>query len=173
MRGARHLSALAIVMVAVVLQVSLVSRIRIGGVSPDIVILAVTSLALLTDSVRGAAWGFVAGIALALCAGIELGPHAIVAVIVGYTAGRLGEQLVTDEHPAPPIVVGALGAAAMQVGRPVIDYVLWLSSSVNGAVFRDAAIVMLVDAVLALPAYRLIRRIAGGRDSFVDVGVEV
>jgi rod shape-determining protein MreD len=151
-----------LVLVVVLLQVSIVQRIEVGDASPDLVVLVVVSLALLSNSVDGAATGFLAGLSLALFAALPLGPHALIATLVGYFAGRWGEALVTDEHPLPPLVVGVVATFAMQMGRPLLDFLVNPYASAAGGLWDDVAIVTLTNAVLAIPVYALVRRVMYG-----------
>src|SRR5689334_5090969 len=103
--GAR-IASVVLVLVAALVQVSILHRIEIGSASPDLLILVVASIALLTGSVSGAAHGFLAGFALAVFAALPLGPHALMGTLIGFAIGRVGDVLTTDEHPVPPLLAG-------------------------------------------------------------------
>ena len=151
-----------IVLVAVLVQVTIVQRIEVGDASPDLVVLVVVAIALLTNSVEGAAAGFAAGVAIGLFAALPLGPHAMIGTMVGYLAGRWGEVLVTDEHPLPPLVAGVAATLAMQVGRPMLDFLVNPAASAAGGVLGDVAIVTITNAMLAIPVYAIVRRLVYG-----------
>ncbi|MCW2926415.1 MAG: Rod shape-determining protein MreD [Thermoleophilia bacterium] len=155
--GARIASVLLVLFAALV-QVSIVHRIEVGSASPDVLILVVASIALLTGSVSGAAHGFLAGVALATFAALPLGPHALVGTLIGFAIGRVGDALATDDHPIPPLLAGIFAALTMQLGEPLVEFLVNPAvSGVDGLVGR-AALVTLISAVLAVPVYVVVRR---------------
>lgn len=155
----RSVVTICLVLVTVLLQVSVVQRIEVGDASPDLIVLVVVSLALLTSSVDGAVAGFVSGLAVALFAALALGPHALIGTLVGYFAGRWGEVLVTDEHPLPPLFAGVIATFAMQVGLPLVDFLVSPYATAAAGMWDDVAIVTMTNAVLAIPVYAVVRRI--------------
>jgi rod shape-determining protein MreD len=156
--GAR-IAGLLLVLGAALLQVSIIFRIEVGGASPDVLVLVVASIALLTGSLSGAAYGFAAGVALAVFAAVALGPHALVGTLIGYTVGRVGEALVTDDHPVPPLVAGVVATAAMQVGRPLVEFLVNPAIGRVDGLWTQAALVTLISSVLAVPTYLFVRRV--------------
>lgn len=156
--GAR-IASISLVVVAALLQVSIVYRIELGNASPDLLILVVASIALLTGSLSGASHGFIAGVAIALFAGIPLGPHALVGTLVGYAIGRVGEALVTDDHPVPPLVAGVFATSTMQVGRPLVEFLVNPSIGSVDGLWTQAILVTVISSVLAVPTYLGVRRL--------------
>lgn len=154
----RKLLVLLVIVTAVLLQVTIVQRLEVGNASPDLVVLVIVAIALLTNSVEGAAVGFTAGLTLGLFAALPLGPHAMIGTLVGYFAGRWGEALVTDEHPLPPLVAGIVATLFMQVGRPMLDFLVNSTASAAGGLWSDVLIGTITNAVLAIPVYALVRR---------------
>lgn len=155
--GARIAGAL-LVLVAALVQVSIAYRIEVGDAYPHVLILTVSSLALLTGSVNGAAYGFLAGVLIATFAALPLGTHALMATLIGYTIGRVGEALVTDDHPLPPLVAGVMATLTMQLGRPLVEFLVNPDiGHVDGFVGR-AAMMTVISSVLAVPVYLLVRR---------------
>jgi rod shape-determining protein MreD len=154
-----RIGSVMLVLVAALVQVSIMFRIEIGDAYPNVLILVVASIALLTGSVSGAAHGFLAGVAVATFAALPLGTHALMGTLIGYTIGRVGEALVTDDHPVPPLLAGVFATLAMQLGQPLVEFL------VNPAVgqvhgFVGKAIMMtIISSVLAVPVYLLVRRV--------------
>jgi rod shape-determining protein MreD len=163
--GAR-IAGVLLVVIAALLQVSIIYRIEVGGASPDLLVLVVASIALLTGSVSGAGYGFLAGVVLALFAAVPLGPHALVGTLVGYAIGRVGEALVTDDHPVPPLVAGIVATAAMQVGRPLVEFLVNPAIGHVDGLWTQAALVTLISSVLALPVFLLVRRVLVAANAF-------
>jgi len=75
------------------LQATLISRVAIWGVFPDLPLLLVVSWGLLHGSRQGLLWGFVAGIVLDLFSGAPFGAATVPLMAVGFMAG-LGENVV-------------------------------------------------------------------------------
>jgi rod shape-determining protein MreD len=154
-----RIACVVLVLVAALVQVSIAYRIEIGAAYPHVLVLVVASIALLTGSIPGAVNGFIAGIALATFAAMPLGTHALMLVLIGYAAGRIGEVLVTDDHPVPPLLVGIVATLTMQLGRPLVEFLVNPDvASLEGVVGR-AAMMTVISSVLALPTYLLVRRV--------------
>lgn len=152
-------TAALLVLFAALVQVSIGYRIEIADASPDLLILVVVSCALLGGSIEGAALGFLAGIALATFGAVPVGPHALVATLLGYAAGRVGEAVVTDDHPAPPLVAGMVAAAGMQIGWPLVEFLVSPGVTSVGGLWGRALLVTALSAIFAVPVYLLVRRV--------------
>lgn len=154
-----RLTAVLLVLLAALVQVSIGHRVEIANASPDLLILVVVSCALLGGSIEGAALGFLAGIALAVFGAVPMGTHALVATLLGFAAGRVGEVIVTDDHPAPPLVAGMVAAAGMQVGVPLVEFLVNPAVTSVDGLWSSALLVTALSAVLAVPAYLVVRRV--------------
>ncbi|HLH59867.1 MAG TPA: rod shape-determining protein MreD [Streptosporangiaceae bacterium] len=110
----RALISLAVVLVALIAQVTIVNRLALpGGSGPDLVLLAVVALALTGGPMPGMLTGFLAGLALDVAppASHTIGQYALVFCLVGYFCGRL-----SDLGDASPALYVAISAAAAAVG---------------------------------------------------------
>jgi len=168
--GARTTSV-CLVLVAALVQVSLGYRIDFMGATPNVLILVVSSIALLTGSVSGAAHGFVAGLAVAMFSGIAIGPYALIATLIGFGVGRLGEALITDEHPVPPLVAGIIATAAVQLGVPLVTFLVSPTSPSLDGLWGDTFLITTFSAVLTLPIYLGVRRVLAATSARRDVEV--
>lgn len=114
--------ALVAVMVAatLVFQVTVVTRIPLpGGVGPDLVLLVVIALAMVSGPPAGAAIGFLAGLAadIAPPADHAIGRYALVLCLVGYLCGLAADDL--DSSGFLPFLVlgtGVVGGALLYAG---------------------------------------------------------
>ena len=100
----------AIVLVAVLLQVTFFSYLSIFGTSPDFVVVVIAVIGLLGGAVIGAVTGFAAGLLLDVALLETLGVSSLVLLSVGYLAGRYRESFEIDSAFAPAAVTGALAA---------------------------------------------------------------
>jgi rod shape-determining protein MreD len=79
------------VLVAVLIQVTFLSRLGIPGATPDLVVVTVVALGLAMGSVVGGIAGFTAAVALGLATPVPglLGVQALVFVVIGFVVGRV------------------------------------------------------------------------------------
>jgi rod shape-determining protein MreD len=105
------------VVLAVLVQAVLVNRLALpGGAAPDLVVLAVTGVALFTGPVAGACTGFAAGLALDLLppADHELGRGALVLCLAGYAiAAMRAPEKRTGAQPYAVAAAATLGTALL------------------------------------------------------------
>ena len=113
------LSVVAIV-VALVLQLTVVDRLPLPGGGPDLVLVVVVALGLTGGPMAGLLAGFGAGLALDIAppASYLLGEHALVFCLVGYGCGRLSG--ITDRSAASSIGIAALAVAAGEVLQVIV-----------------------------------------------------
>jgi rod shape-determining protein MreD len=107
----RRLLALAVVLVvAVLVQSTVLARLRLVGVRPDLLVLAVVSVAVATDPTTGAVFGFVAGLVADLLFDLPVGVSALVYTAVGFAVGTV-RVYVTSHRPLVHLVLA--GAASL------------------------------------------------------------
>ena len=147
----------AIVLAAVLLQVTFFSYISIFGVSPDFVVVVIAAIGLLGGALIGAVTGFAAGLLLDVSLLETLGVSSLVLLSVGYLAGRYRESFEIDSAFAPAAVTGALALLA-SAGLTALQVTLDVSGAVSGAVVVDSIIKGFLAFLLAYPTYPLIRR---------------
>ncbi|MFF7259759.1 MULTISPECIES: rod shape-determining protein MreD [Streptomyces] len=121
MRFNRMLLSTTLVIVALVIQVSVLARLHLPGAVPDLVLLTVLGLALVYGHVGGALIGFGAGLLsdLAPPADHAAGRYALVLCVIGYLAGLAKPEtgrLKSATGPMVVVVVAALGATLLYAG---------------------------------------------------------
>jgi len=114
------LSAVAVV-IALVVQVSVLARLHLPGAVPDLVLLTVLGLALSYGHVGGCLVGFFAGLLsdLAPPADHAVGRYALVLCLVGYAAGLArpdNGQLRTAAGPMLVVIGGAIATTLLYAG---------------------------------------------------------
>src|SRR3954454_10264420 len=119
MRVNRILLSTALIVVAMVLQVSVLARLHLPGAVPDLLLLTVLGLALVYGHVGGALVGFGAGplAGLAPPADHAAGRYALVLCVIGYLAG-LARPENGRRKPGPR----HMGRRAARAGRPTPLY---------------------------------------------------
>jgi rod shape-determining protein MreD len=146
--------------VAVILQLAAVSQITLLGVSADIVPIVVVATGLLVGSIPGACMGFGMGLLLDLALVQTLGVDSLVLVFVGYFAGRFRE-LRDPSHGLIPVAAGAVGTAGYLIGFSLIQFLLGVDAPVSFLLVREILATVLVNMVIALPVYAIVRRVLG------------
>jgi rod shape-determining protein MreD len=142
----------------VVLQQSAVSQISIFGVSADVTPLVVMSVGLLTGSLLGAITGFGIGLFVDLVLVQTLGVTSLLYIAIGYWSGRLRE-LRDPAHGLVPLAVGAVATAVAGVGMAVMQFLLGVDAPVSLLLVQQLFITVLVNTLIALPVYAVVRRI--------------
>lgn len=112
MRLNRILLSAALVVVALVIQVSVLARLHLPGAVPDLMLLVVLSLAFVYGHVGGALVGFFAGLLadLAPPADHAAGRYALVLCVIGYCAGLIRPEKGQVRSALAPMLA-VLGAA--------------------------------------------------------------
>lgn len=121
MRFNRTLLSTALVVIALVVQVSVLARLQLPGAVPDLLLLVVLGLALVYGHVAGALIGFGAGLLtdLAPPADHAAGRYAMVLCIIGYLAGLARPEngrLKSAFVPMAVVVAAAIGSTLLYAG---------------------------------------------------------
>lgn len=148
------LRAAAVVVAVLLLQIALVSDLRIAGRMGDIVLVVVVAAGITGGADRGATYGFVAGGLFDLLVDTPFGLTALTYLAVGYAVGVAAVALQrTGGWWAVGMAVVAAAAQALlytAVGNLLgVDYAF-------GAVPAIALAMAAVAAVLVVPATRVL-----------------
>ncbi|MEU2284648.1 rod shape-determining protein MreD [Streptomyces sp. NPDC013178] len=121
MRVNRILLSVPLVVVALVIQVSVLARLHLPGAVPDLLLLTVLGLAMVYGHVGGALIGFGAGLLadLAPPADHAAGRYALVLCVIGYLAGLVKPetgQIKSATGPMVVVVAAAVGSTLLYAG---------------------------------------------------------
>jgi rod shape-determining protein MreD len=148
----------ALLLVAIVLQLSALNQLSILGGHADLVVLVVAAVAYYAGSVTGSAAGFAAGLLLDLLSGATMGASSLVLTAVGYGVGRFRE--VRDpSHGLLPVAVGTLATAGWVVAFAAVSLMLDIGARVSPMVIREMVMTVLLNALLALPVFTGCRKL--------------
>jgi rod shape-determining protein MreD len=148
----------ALLLLAVILQVSAFSQLTVFGGHADLIVLTVAAIAYYAGSVTGCAAGFSAGLLLDLLTGATMGASSLVLTAVGYGVGRYRE--VRDpSHGLMPLAVGTLATAAWVTAFAAVSLMLDIGARVSPLVIRDMILTVLLNALLSLPIFTGCRRV--------------
>jgi rod shape-determining protein MreD len=142
----------------VVIQQAAISQISIFGVSADLGPLVVMSVGLLAGSMAGAITGFGTGLLVDLVLVQTLGVTSLLYIAIGYWSGRLRE-LRDPAHGLVPLAMGAAATAFAGLGMALIQFLLGVNAPVSLLLFQQIFITVLVNSLIALPVFALVRRL--------------
>ena len=145
-------------LVTVVIQEAALSQISIFGVSADLTPLMVMSVGLLTGSMTGAVTGFFTGLLVDTLLVQTLGITSLLYIAIGYWSGRLRE-LRDPAHGLVPLAAGAAATAVSGIGMTIIQFLLGVDAPVSLLLAQQIFITILVNTLISLPVYALVRRI--------------
>jgi rod shape-determining protein MreD len=139
---------------ALLLQTTVLARMRVFGVMPDFMLLVAISGGITAGATRGAALGFASGMLIDLFLSTPLGLSALVFTLVGYGVGVANTGVLRSAWYIPVLTAGAASVAGVvlyalvgsMLGEPMID----------GHLVTIAAVVGLSNAVLAPVAVKFV-----------------
>ena len=109
----RVLVLAAVLVVAVLVQSTVLAQLRLGGVRPDLVVLAVVAVAVATDAVTGAWFGFAAGLVAELLFDLPVGVSALVYTAAGFAVGTVRVYLTSHRPLVHLVLAGAASLASV------------------------------------------------------------
>jgi len=151
------LKAGALVFVAALVQVSILSGYAPLGGTADLVLVVLLSLALLRGSLLGAAAGFAAGLLIDTANLDTLGFTSLLLTLAGYWIGRYGETSARDRLHAPFVSVGVV-TILYAFGTLALRFVLG-DPAPAGELLSALPASLLLNLILTLPVYALVRRL--------------
>jgi rod shape-determining protein MreD len=125
--------------------------------SASIVLVALLSIALLRGSIFGAIAGFGTGLMLDTATLGTLGVTSLLMTVGGFWIGRYGETTARDRFHAPYVSV-AVVTVLYALGQLFLQFVLG-EPAPAGVVVHALPLGLLVNLLLTLPVYGLVRRL--------------
>ncbi len=106
----RFLVLAAVLVVAVVVQSTVLAELPLAGVRADLLVLAVVAVAMASDASSGAGFGFAAGLVADLLFDLPVGVSALVYTAVGFAVGTV--RVYVTSH-LPLVHLALAGAASL------------------------------------------------------------
>jgi rod shape-determining protein MreD len=148
--------AAGVLFIAALLQLSVLTEYRAFRTA-SIVLVALLSVALLRGSVFGALAGFGTGLMLDTATLGTLGVTSLLMTIGGFWIGRYGETTARDRFHAPYVSV-AVVTVLYALGQLFLQFVLGQPAPA-GVVVHALPLGLLLNLLLTLPVYGLVRRL--------------
>jgi rod shape-determining protein MreD len=146
-----------VALLATLLQISVVSQIPLLDTSADLTPLVVMCVGLLCGSLTAACFGFVIGLMIDTSLVQILGLSSLVLTVTGYGIGRLRE-LRDPQAALTPMAAGAAAAAVWTIGSALMHFLIGFDAPISFHLLRQILATILVDTLLAMPIYALVRR---------------
>jgi rod shape-determining protein MreD len=160
-QGALPMRIAALSIAVVFIQIGVLSEVTVFGVNIELAPLLAAFIGLLCGSIPGAAAGFAIGLLIDLALVQTMGITSLLLTLVGFWAGRLRE--IRDPQGAlVPVIVGAAAAGAAFVGYALIEFLLGVDAPVSLQLLRDIVLGVVVDSIVALPFFLIVRRALQG-----------
>ena len=150
--------AFVLLFIVAIVQVSLLSSVRVAGGFPQVLLVTLVSVALLRGSLFGAVGGFVGGLLVDTATLQTLGLTSLILTVGGYWIGRYGETTGRDRTHAPYVSV-AVVTVLYAVGAFVLHFLL--GDPVSGRLIIVESLVPTIafNLVLTAPVYWLVSKL--------------
>jgi len=145
-----------VVLLAMLLQLTVLDLLRVRGASPDMSLALAASAGIVAGAHRGAIVGFMAGLAIDLVASSAFGLAALTATLVGYSVGAAEDSVVRSSRWLPPLVLAAAGAIGT-LTFAALGELLGRVGAITDDVLVRALVVGAWNGALALPLVPLVR----------------
>ena len=147
-----------VLVIAVILQTLLVSRVRVLGVTADLFLIMTVIVAMNRGSMEGALFGFFAGLVADTVFFQPLGVHALIFVLTGYFVGMFVARFGTLTPWAVLALVGTCSFLS-QLVFGVIQYVMGPRAAFFTVVGTQMIPEAVLDALVAVPVCMLLVRL--------------
>jgi rod shape-determining protein MreD len=144
----------AVIAVSLVLESTVLAHVRVGGVHPDVLVIAVIAVAMTDGPVTAAIFGFAAGLVSDLLFADHVGVSALVYTVVGFGMG-LGRVYVTTSSTLVHLLLAGLASFASVWLAGLVLRVFELSSW--SFLVRTAPLVALYNLLLTPLVYPPVR----------------
>jgi rod shape-determining protein MreD len=154
--------AAALLFFVVVLQLSIIANVELLGGRPNLLLVALVSVALLRGAVFGAVAGFSAGLLADTGLFGTLGFTALLLTLAGYWAGRYGETTGRDRAHAPLLSIAVI-TVLYQVAALILRFMLGQPAPASH-IFATLVPTVALNLILTVPVYALTRRLLRPRE---------
>ena len=145
-----------VIVTLLLVQVTLLTRVRIFGVMPDIMLLLAISAGIIGGPSVGAVVGFGSGMAIDLFLQTPMGLSALVFSLVGYVVGLVQANILRSAWWIP-VLTAALASVAAVVLFALAAAVVGEPETVSPRLILIAAVVAVDNALLAPVLIRVVQ----------------
>lgn len=157
----RKFSLWLLVLITLLLQITLFTRIEIGGVGPDPMLIVLVMVALALGPVVGMVLGFLLGLAQIALLSTSMVSAPLAATVVGFLVGKYATKIMYESYPVQFLIImlavlvyDVLNFAISSPGQLPVVLVRF---SIGSALYTAAVGVVLVVFVERIVGLRLIK----------------
>jgi rod shape-determining protein MreD len=154
----KRLAIAAVLLAAVLVQVTWAPRLTVAGVFPNLALVAVIAITWTAGVRKGMAWACVAGLLLDLTAPGPIGPHAVALLAGAYLTGFWIRNL-DRESIVHPVIAAAVSTVAYSSVLVVVDEMLGLPVPPFGIAVQLVIAACVYNAVLMPVAMWVVRKL--------------
>ena len=154
----KRLAIAAVLLAAVLVQVTWAPRLTVAGVFPNLALVAVIAITWTAGVKKGMAWACVAGLLLDLTAPGPIGPHAVALLAGAYLTGFWIRNLERESvvHPVIAVAVSTIAYSSVLV---VVDEMLGLPVPPFGIALQLVIAACVYNALLMPVAMWIVRKL--------------
>jgi len=145
-----------VIVVALVLQVAVVSRLRWFGASPDLLLLVAAAAGLAGGPERGPMVGFAAGLALDVVLTTPFGLAALSYLLVGYSVSFLHDALLRATWSFQAATIALASGLGMTL-FVAVGLVFGQTQFVSLRLIAIVVVVVVTNALMSVPAVHMMR----------------
>jgi rod shape-determining protein MreD len=155
--------ATAVLFVAVIVQVSILSDVHILHGRPQLLLVTVVAVSLLRGAVFGAVAGFAAGFLADTGTFGMLGFTSLLLTLAGYWTGRYGETTGRDRAHAPVLSVVVV-TVVYQFSALLLHFMLGEHAPAREVLLNGLFPTVVLNILLTFAVYPLVRRLLPPRE---------
>jgi rod shape-determining protein MreD len=143
-----------LLILAAILDVTVMAKLRVGGGSPDLVFLLVVSWALLSTMQEALLWAMVGGVVKDVLSVAPLGTSALGLVIVVFMADSLFGTVRRNNLVIPPVVAAA-GTVVYHLAILAVLQIVGYGLSLGEGLSYVTLPTVIYNTILILPVFRM------------------
>lgn len=148
----------AVVIVALIIQSTVLPIISFHGVCPDLLLVIVVSYSLLSGGEKGLGIGFFAGLLQDLALGNIFGINTLAKMAIGYVFG-LAERKVFKENVLLPVVATAVATLIHSLALFMVLFLLGYKVDLLAAMVNVIGPLVGYNILIAIPIHHLVYRV--------------
>ncbi|MBC8016878.1 MAG: rod shape-determining protein MreD [Sporomusaceae bacterium] len=149
---------LIVIIVAIIIQTTLLPLIAIQGIYPDMLLVIIVSYSLLSGKEKGVSMGFFAGLLQDLASGSIFGTITLSKLATGYIFG-LAERKVFKEHVFLPVAATAIATVLNSMIMFMLFFILGMKVNILSTVMNSVLPLALYNLMIAIPIHHAVYRL--------------
>ena len=154
----RKFALVLLVLIAYILQATLLDMLQIGHIKPNLIIMVVIHIALLRGYWEGGLTGLFAGMLMDILTGRIFGVYAILAMLIGLLAGSFHQRIFRDNFISAMFFT-FIFVTLFEFSFYFFEFYIWGQKHIWYAFSQVILPCALYTSILSAPLYMLIYRL--------------